>query len=113
MHLQGQVVLVLVDHEVFKVVFDLVDEEDSRANLTFASADRTFLLHLHLCLGTHTLACDLNEAKLCWGKDGVFGTVMRHGLLQGVVQILPMFGFVHVDEVNGHFIFRLMAPLLM
>ena len=81
MYLQSQMVLVLVDHEVLEMVFDFVDEEDGGANLAFAGAHRAFLLHLHLCFGTHALARDLDEAELRRGKDGVFGTVVRHGLL--------------------------------
>ena len=100
MHLQGQMVLVLVDHKVLEVVFDLVNEEDSGADLAFAGAHRAFLLHLHLGLGAYALTCDLNEAKLRRGKDGVFGTVVRHGLDQGIKQVLAVFGFVHVDKVD-------------
>ena len=80
MHLQGQMVLVLVDHEVLEMVFDFVNEEDGGADFAFTVTDGAFLLYLHLCLWTHALARDLDETKLRWGKDGVFGTVMRHGL---------------------------------
>ena len=48
MHLQSDMVLVLVDEEVLEVVFDFVNVEDGRADLAFAVADGAFLLHLHL-----------------------------------------------------------------
>ena len=80
MYLEGQMVLILVNHEVLEVIFDFVDEKDGRANFAFTVADGAFLLHLHLCFGTHALSRDLDETKLRWGKDSVFGTVVRHSL---------------------------------
>ena len=68
--------------------------------LAFAVADGAFLLHLHFRLGTHALACDLDEAELRRRKDGVLGAVVRHGFHQGFVQFLAVFGFVQVNEVH-------------
>ena len=101
MYLQSKVVLVLVDEEVLEVVFDFVDVEDGRADLAFTVTDGTFFLHLHFCLGTHALACDLDETKLGGRQDFVLGAVVRHGFDQGVVEFLAMFGFVQVDKVHN------------
>ena len=100
MHLEGDIVFVLVEQQVFEVVLDLVDVENGGADFAFAVAHGAFLLHLHFGGGAHTLAGDLDEAKLGGGEDGVFGTVEGHLLAQHIKELLAMGRLVHVDDVD-------------
>ena len=100
MHLQGDVVLVLVEEQVLEVVFDFVDEKDGRTYLAFSVADGAFLLDLHFCFGADALPGDLDEAKLGGRQDGVLGTVARHLLAEFLEEFLAVLGLVQVDEID-------------
>ena len=68
--------------------------------MTSTIAERAFLLNVDFDGRADTLSGDLHQTKLTERQDGVACLVARHLRAHKLVELLTIFGFGHVDEVD-------------
>ena len=88
----------LVD-EGIDFAFQLVGEEDACLDLARSEACRTVLLHVDVDGRAYSLTSNLHESELRQRQDVVACAVFLHVLAHALIEHLPVFGQVHVDEV--------------
>ena len=89
----------LVD-QVVNFTLMLVCEKNARFDLSTSEAARTGLLHIDIDCRTYSLTGNLHQSELRQGEDVVTCAVGLHVLAHALIEDLPVFRLVHVDEVN-------------
>ena len=89
----------LVD-EGIDFAFQLVGEEDACLDLARSEACRTVFLHVDVDGRAYSLTSNLHESELRQRQYMVACPVGLHVLTHTLIQQLPVFGKVHVDEVH-------------
>ena len=89
----------LVD-EVVNLTLQLVGEKNTRLDLAATKTSGTGFVYTHIHGRTHTLTRNLHQAKLAQRQNVVASAVFLHVLAHALVEHLPVFCHVHVDEVD-------------
>ena len=86
--------------KVVNLALQRIGEEDGRLDGALAEAGGAGLCGVYVHGRTYTLPGDLHQAELAQRQDVVPGSVLLHVVAHALVEFLPVFGFVHVDEVH-------------
>ncbi len=97
---QCQVLFILFPDQVAEVVLDVIGKQDGGSDLAGTVACWALFKDLHVHLGAHALAGDLDQPEFTRGQDGVLGTVAFHLIAQLFKEFAPVEPLGHVDEID-------------
>ena len=100
MNVKPELFDVVVLGELANFVFKHFGEEQTRLNGAGSTACGAGFLNVDVGGRAYSLAGDLHESEFRKWQDVVARTVVLHVLAHALIEFLPVFWLIHVDEVN-------------
>lgn len=92
--------LQLID-QIVDFTFQCIRKQDRRLDFSFSETGRAIFVCRDIHSRTYPLACDLHQSEFAKGQNIMFRTVFLHILAHTFIELLPVLGKVHVDEVDN------------